>query len=146
LHGRGIAGGVVRTQGGVGGGAPFAAAFAVAAGALDVDRPEARREGAGVAVGETGEGWAADGAAGWGGVGLGLGAALDRVTEQFLDVVRGLGFEMAEVLIVGLHEALDGAIPGAGRAGGQDRQRFGRDVSRRAVGNRLKAGAIQAGS
>jgi TPR repeat protein len=60
-----------------------------------------------------------------GGVGLGLRAALDSLTKQSLDVLSGLDFEMAEVLIAGEREVLERLFQRAGRTRRQDTQRLG---------------------
>ena len=125
LHGGGVAGGFFQTERGVGRGAPAVAAFAVAARALDGDRAVATLEGAGVAGREAGQRLTADRTGGRGGVGFGLRAALDGLAEEFLHVMGGRHFQMAEVLVAGLGQALNRVRQGAGRAGGQHGQGFG---------------------
>lgn len=59
------------------------------------------------------------------GVGFGLRAAFNGLAEQFPDVVRGLTFEVAEVLIARQHEVLNGLFQRARRMDRQHGQRFG---------------------
>lgn len=61
------------------------------------------------------------------GVGFSLRTPLDGLAEQFLDIVSGLNFEMAEVLVTGQHLVLDRTLQRAGRPCGQHRQWFGRE-------------------
>jgi hypothetical protein len=67
---------------------------------------------------------AADRAGGRGGVGLGLGTALEGLAEQFLHIVRGLDFEMTEVLLTGTDEALERTFQRLRGADGEHGQRF----------------------
>ena len=129
-----------------GGRAPLAAALAVAAGALDGDRTVATHEGADVAGGGAGELLAAHRAGGRGGVGFGLRAAFDGLAEEFLGVVSHLHFQMAEVLVAGQGEALDGLLQGTGRTRGQHRQRFGHNGNGQGVSNTIRADRFHAQS
>jgi hypothetical protein len=124
LDGGRITSAVFQAEGGVGRGAPFAAAFAVAAGALDGDIAEAGLEGAGVAAGALAERSAADGTAGGSRVSLGLGGTLGGGAQEFLHVVGGLGFEIAQVLIGRGQEAGEGRFQGDAGAGRQYGQSF----------------------
>lgn len=101
LHGGGITGGCFQAQGDVGGHPPLAAAFTVTPGALDGDRPIARPERAGVARRKPAQFLTAHRAHGRRNVGFGLRAPLGRLAEQFLNIVSGLDFQMAEVLVTG---------------------------------------------
>ena len=107
------------TGGGIGGHAPFAAALAGAARALDGDRTKARLEGAWVSGGKARAGLTAHRAARRGGAGFGLRATFEGLTKQFLDIAGGLRFEMPAVLIADQHEVLDGFFQRAGRARGE---------------------------
>ena len=124
LDGGRVTGAVLQAEGGVGRGAPLAAAFAVAAGALNRDVAEAGLEGAGVAAGALAERSAADGTAGGRRVSLGLGGTLGGGAQEFLHVVGGLGFEVAQVLIGRGQEAGEGRFQGDGGAGRQHGQGF----------------------
>lgn len=124
LHARRVTGGFFQTQGGVGGHAPFTAAFAVAAGAADGDRTKARLEGARVMGGQAREGLLADRADRGCGVGPGLGRALGGLAEQCLHIGRRLDFEMPEILVVGGAEAVDRLFQRTSRARRQHRQWF----------------------
>jgi hypothetical protein len=130
LHGGRIAGGLFQAQGGVGGHAPFVAAFAVTPGALDGDRTPARLKGARVFGRQAAERLSAHRTDRRRGVSLGLSAALDGLAEPFLDVASGLDFQMAEVLIAGLDKALNRTFQRARRPGGLYRQRFGRWIAK----------------
>jgi hypothetical protein len=78
-----------------------------------------------VASRQTHEGLAANRTSGRRGVGFGLRTALNGLAEQFLDIVRDLDLQMAEVLSAGLREALERMLQRARRASGQHGQRFG---------------------
>jgi len=70
-------------------------------------------------------GWPQDGAADGRGVGLGLGGALGRRVQEFLHVVGGLGFQVAQVLIHRGHEPGEGCFQRHGGAGSQHGERLG---------------------
>ena len=103
LHGGRIASAFFQAQGGIGGHAPFAAAFAIPTGALHRNGAKARFKGAGMAAGKAREFLSAHRTNRWRRIGFGLGSALDRLTKQFLHVLSGLAFQMAKVLITGHH-------------------------------------------
>jgi hypothetical protein len=63
------------------------------------------------------KGWPQTGQWG-GGVGFGMGDALDGFAQEVLGVVEDLGFDVAEVLIGGVEEADDGGFQGDGQASG----------------------------
>ncbi len=62
-------------------------------------------------------------------------APFETMAERFLGVPGGLAFEMAEVLIVGQHLALNGPFQCAGRTNGQHGRRFGRRLSNHRSGD-----------
>lgn len=125
LHGGRIACAFLQAEGVAGRCAPLAAAFAVATGALHRDRTVARLKGAGMAAGDPAQGLATNRAARRRGVRLGLGAVLEGLPEQFLDILGGLDFEMTEGLVAGQHQTLDRMFQSTGGPGGQHGQRFG---------------------
>ena len=146
LDGGRVTGGLFQAERGVGGRAPFAAAFAVAARALDRDGAKAGVEGAGMTGGAPGEFFLADRAERRGGVGLGLRPALHALTEQGLDVARRLVFEMSQVLSARQNEAVQGLFQPRGRAGGQHGQGFGDGGGEWLRGFRFRAGGFHAHS
>ena len=73
---------------------------------------------------EPGQWLLADRTPGRGAIGFGLRGPLGGLAQQFLDVVRGLALEVAEILIAGQDQALDGLFQGAGRARRQHTQRL----------------------
>ena len=146
LHGRRVASGFFQAQRGIGGHAPFATAFAVAARAVDGDSAKTRVEGARVIGGEAAEFLLADRAQGRGVIRLGLRAALHGLTQQALDILSGLHFKMPKVLIAGGGESLDRMFQPTSRTGRKHRERFGRSSTLDGRIDRLKTCCIHAPS
>jgi hypothetical protein len=61
------------------------------------------------------------------------------LAQQFLDVLGGPHFEMAEVLPAGLHQPSDGLLEAASGAGGQHGQGFRCEFDGFGGGDRVKA-------
>jgi len=97
---------VLQPQHRIGRKAPLLAPPTPAARAPQADRPKAGAKSALVALSQAAQRLVANWAAGRGGVGLGLGGGLDGPTLQFLGLALHLGFQMAEVLILGDDELL----------------------------------------
>ena len=130
LHGGRIAGARFQPQGGIGGNAPFAAAFAVATGALNGYGPKTRLKSTRLSAGKPGELVPAHRTNRRGRIGFGLRPALDRLSEQCLYILGGLAFQMTEVFITGQYQALNGLLHRTSGAGRQHGQR----LSRRFIG------------